>query len=180
MLPKIDAAYQRLQDLSITQPRFETWNLLLKALLIWATLTALNLFFHVFHNVWNLLTDGAMSALHLMQPSYPDRSQFTNESAYNEAYERYEKKGKKLRQAVWVAFAVGVPLRALPGFFDWVIRVFIFIALTLPFAEQIAISIGSQIQLVEVFESAAHFNFGEAISKLRLMIGLVSAGSGGS
>jgi hypothetical protein len=151
-LPQLRETLARLD--ALVRPRSLFEELFPKYIILWALFLGVALIFQILQQFWSL---GLSSATALIFAS--------------------DKPPSERRKRARRVFSVAVPiLHPLPNLLDWAIRVVIFGALVVPLFDEVATALGSDFTFSSVWESARELNFGEAVSRVKVIL----FGRGGS
>jgi hypothetical protein len=189
LIPRIEAAQARLDAAAEAAAEAAdgaaaggdaATGLLLRYLLIWVALFAVGLFFEIVQRTWSLLLNLGMDVLFVMRPRWPKDVPDEDREARRAREEAYERRRRTYERILAVAQVTMNPLRALPGFLDWALRIFVFAALILPFGEAVAATLGAPFGFESIWESVAAVDIGEAVGKLRVMLGLPTGSASSS
>lgn len=147
-LPKLTETINKLNEIEASKRAPLTERLILVFLLLWVVYHGLSLVFSIIEYIWNALVNLAAGSIY----------KFTNQ-------------GSALRRKFLSVMSTIIPVfYPIAGIFRWSIELFVFVALVLPFFDEVILALGSPASGKDVIDQFFNFEFSNAVKALRDII----------
>lgn len=153
-LPQLETTLDRLNKIDANQNRWFLQEALAKYLLLWVVLFGVNLFFDLIIQVWSTILNTISNSIYALS--------WTNQSS-----EQFRIRIQRLHRIMpWFHSILG----PIPNLCNWAVRVSIFIALVIPFFNELAMHLGSKENFESIFSHLRHLDIVGTITLLKNML----------
>lgn len=156
-LPKLESTLQRLHDIEQKSHESTLQRILSVYVSMWIVYAALSLFFEILGHIWAALLNSLSNTLYTLNDYDPDKPRNPTR----------EKRIRKLQRLIpWIHSLFG----PLPSIIHWAIRVSIFVAILIPFFDQISHLLGSNETFGSLTAAAKQGDVPSVIARLKELL----------
>ncbi|GAB2843264.1 hypothetical protein GCM10027277_08320 [Pseudoduganella ginsengisoli] len=160
-LPRLEETITKLGQVQQQSKRWAFDHALVKYLLLWTVFMGIGLFFDIVSQIWHALISSVRNTINAVYL-------YKHISGTGPEVEKRRKRQDLARKVYPFLDSLLYPV---PHLLNWAVRISIFVAIIIPFFNEMAAYLGSKDTFDSLLLSARQLNVGEAIAKLQAILG---------
>ena len=156
-IPRLEETIEKLSKIERQSEKWSIEALFALYIVLWIVYVGVSLVFEIISHIWSTILNSVSNMIYGLDSYDPD----------NPISKKRRKVIERLRKIVpWVHSFLG----PVPHLIEWAIRLSIFIALLIPFFDQVSLFLGSNHNFESILESAKSLDLGGVIAKLKSIL----------